>query len=346
VPPAPGVSSAELPLSGYLLARALARAPVDTEDVDALRRSHSTVNETRRALRHGRGNVAEDLAATDWQNLSRVAAVRRHFDDVVLPEAVRMAESQPPGESRPALVAHAGLATTAMAVGAGNCGEYAEVAMHLHAEKLLPGKEQVVMLGDPAGGGHEWAEVHNQRGRAHHVIMDPWSKGPAVLATDSRRAEPPPDARTCAGPYGHEDTPAIKRAMVERWETLTTRDARALAANIRKSVPQAHRTLLAPKLPEPQSVLHPSFIRKVAAQLQPRDEPERRPGQRALNLEILAAGVARSMGVPIGKESAKTALPPIIEAARQLVAEGLEPQADASAGSHAAGPATAARREP
>jgi hypothetical protein len=305
--------------------------------VDPLRRADSTMNETRQALRHGRGNVADDLAATDWRNLSRVTAIRRYFDNVVLPEVARMARSCPRGGVRPALVMHAGLATTAIAVGAGNCGEHAEVAVHLHVEKLLPGKEWVVMIGDPAGMAHEWAEVRNERSRAHHVIMDPWSKGPAVLAADSRRAELPPDVNTCAGPYGHEDAAAIRQAMAARRRVVTTRDARALEMAILEPVPQGRRTRLAPKLREPRSVLHPSFVLKVAAHLQSPSEVRHPSRRHDLNLEVLAAGVARSMGVPINKESAKTALPPIIEAARQLVAEGWEPEFRPCAASHGTG---------
>lgn len=327
-----------------MMACALVKDPVDAEDVDPLRRSHHTVNETRQALSLGRGNSAADLAATNWQNLSRVAASRKYFEKVVLPEALHILESHPAGADDPerlahaTMVAHAGLATTAIAMRAGNCGEHAEVATHLHARKLLPGKETVVMMEDPTGSTHEWAEMHNERGRDHHVIMDPWDKGSAVLVKHSTRAEPPPEAKSSAGPYVREDAPAIKQAMAERWKTVTTRDAQALAMEIRKPVPQAHRDVIAPMLQEPQSVLHPSFIDKAAAQLQPPGEPERRPGQQALNQEVMAAGVARSMGVSINQTSAKTALPPIIQAARQLVAEGQMPQAAATAA-----PATPAR---
>lgn len=184
-----------------------------------------------------------------------------------------------------------------------------------------------------------------RKGRDHHVIIDPWSKGPAVLAKHSTLAEPPPEAARSAGPYHRKDEPAIKQAMKERLETVRTRDAQALAAAIRKPIPQAYREKIAPTLQEPQSVLHPSFIHEAAAQLQPPGEPERRPGQQALNLDIMAAGVARSMGIPIDKTSAKTALPPIIQAARKLVAEGQAPQAGAAAEPPAACAATPARRD-
>lgn len=352
--PSPGVSPAELPLSGYLFARALLKETVDHEDVPPLRQADSTMRQTRRALPLGRGNVAADLQRTGWLNLSRVHATRTYFERTVLPEIEARMESQPGAITDPVLTAHACLAVTSIVLGAGNCGEHAEVATHLHARKLQPGREQVLMLEDPNNGTHEWAEVRNERGRDHHVIMDPWSIGTAVLAPDSLR--PVAIEPNSAGPYRHEDAPAIEQAMAERWKIATTRDKQALAHMANKPVPQARRALIAPALQEPKPVLNPAFFSRVAAQLPPgpgsteahtRSQAQTLEGlaaevgrsmnepldpasvarKQALNMEVLAAGVARSMGVPINQASVKTALPPIVDAARRLVIEGQDTQA-------------------
>lgn len=92
-----------------------------------------------------------------------------------------------------------------------------------------------------------------------------------------------------------------------------------------------------PMLPTRTSVLDPSFASRVAVQFRPDADSEGSDAdgdsservdessqRRALNQEILAAGVARSMGTHIDRASARTVLPAIIESARRLVSDGSE----------------------
>jgi len=309
-------------LSGYLTTRAVDRRTVDSAELDALSRCGLTMSRTRRTLGHGRGNVAEDLAATDWRNLSRVATTDRYFEQTILPEAASRAASPEEAE----LLARAGLATTAAFLGAGNCGTHAELTAHYHASSLRPGTERVYVQSRAHADGstHEWAEMSSEP--AGRVIMDAWSKGPPVLAEDSVFSS---DFQPLSGgrEYLHEDAASIRQAMNERWTTLRTRDAQTLWAGANRTVSQSVREEIAPRLPRPASVLDPSFAGRVAERFRSEAGSEGSGAdsaalRRSLNQEILAAGAARSMGARINRRSAERLLPAIIESARHLADEG------------------------
>lgn len=314
--------SAAVELSGYLTTRAMDRRTVDSDELDALRRCGLTMSRTRSTLSHGRGNVAEDLAATDWRNLSRVATADRYFEQTILPEVASQASNLAQAE----MLARASLATTAAFLGAGNCGAHAELATHYHASSLRPGTERVYVQSRAHADGstHEWAEMSG--GPAGRVIMDAWSKGPPVLAEDSVFSS---DFQPQSGgrEYLHEDAASIQQAMRERWSTLQTRDAPALRSGASRTVSESDREVIAPRLPTPASVLDPSFASRISDRFrfEAGSEGSGADGaslRRSLNQEILAAGAARSMGSRIDRRSAGRLLPAIIESARRLADEG------------------------
>lgn len=317
----PAAAATELP--GYLMIRAMDNRPIDSEELDALSRCDLTLNRTRRALSHGRGNVAEDLAATDWQNLSRVDTIDRYFERTILPETVSGATNLDEAELR----ARASLAITAAFLRAGNCGTHAELATHFHAASLRTGTERVYMqsVARSDRSTHEWAEMSG--GSAGRVIMDPWSRGPAVLAEDCAFNQ---DFAAGSGgrSYSRDDATSIREAMRDRWTTLQTRDARTLWIGANQPVPQSRRDAIAPELPTRTSVIDPSFAGRIALQFRSdagnadSSGAEATATRRELNQEILAAGVARSMGVRIDRSSARTVLPSIIESAQRLVSDG------------------------
>jgi hypothetical protein len=160
------LTDGELQLGGYLQDRRITGRPVEGADFENIVRANETVMQTRQALAYGRGNMTDDVHDSNGQSSIRTAAGRqarkkisREFD-----HPVRVAASS-------------------LAARAGNCGEHAHVAAFLHAAKLRDG-QQVCVVTDSTED-HSWAELRGENAdRSHHVVMDPWGKGPAIFADD------------------------------------------------------------------------------------------------------------------------------------------------------------------
>src|SRR5690242_3473659 len=105
------LSDGECQLGGYLMGRELVAGPVEGADFDNIRRANQTVIDTRTALRHGRGNVTDDIEYSGGQSTVRTAA--GYYLGRSLP-------SNYPEEVR--------RVAGAMTAQAGNCTEHADVA--------------------------------------------------------------------------------------------------------------------------------------------------------------------------------------------------------------------------
>jgi len=151
------LSEQDTRLAAYLALRSLKAQAIDSNRLRALREANDSVEQTRRQLSYGRGNVSNDLQRSlepGWR--------------------VRFMHQQPGNgwAYRTAL---------AMKMAAGNCDEHADVAMAVHAGKLAPG-ESVQGLGGKHVK-HAWAETRLADGE--RIVMDAWAEGPAILAEDS-----------------------------------------------------------------------------------------------------------------------------------------------------------------
>jgi len=160
-------------LGSYMAASSLIGRPVASEDVDRLRRANATLEETRSSLEFGRGNVASDAIRTDSWSRYRASAART---------LSHQWNRQHGGNHDVQHVANS--AGAALTFGAGRCGEYSAVSAVLHSSRMAEDEHLHIM----SAPGHNWTEVRSGEGDDRSIVIDGWSNGPAILASDSRLA--------------------------------------------------------------------------------------------------------------------------------------------------------------
>ncbi|WAT15129.1 type III effector HopX1 [Xanthomonas fragariae] len=172
------LSSNDLALAAYLLARDMDGRRVHTADVSRLRKANDSIGNTRQLLRFGRGNVDTDLRDTHNESGWRTKSARQLKDELSVRSDGRFVEYAEQ-------MRHS--AAAAVVFGSGNCGEYASTTSVYHSSRL--GAQETVH--HVSGSNHSWAEarlpVDDPTGSST-IVMDGWAKGPAVLAPDSRFA--------------------------------------------------------------------------------------------------------------------------------------------------------------
>jgi hypothetical protein len=173
-----GIARHELALAAYLTARLIVGRPVDPEDIARLRKANDSVDETRQRLPLGRGNVIEDIDATDGDSMWRANAARSYAYHLDRRHHV-------PDSDLPKQTLHQAVAATAFS--AGRCGEYSPTAAVLHTSRLQPG-ESLHIVSD---SGHQWAEARIGGDRDRAVVLDAWASGPPVLAPDGSHTARP-----------------------------------------------------------------------------------------------------------------------------------------------------------
>jgi hypothetical protein len=157
----------DVPLAGYLLARQADGRPVEGQDLDLLRDAHDSVREARSLLPLGRGNVREDIIATKGLSTGSVN-IARHLQKSL----GTLSDGQ-----------------AAILVGAGNCGEHANltaIAMASRAAMDIKARLTTRPLID-----HTWTEASRKgdhKDREHTAVLDAWRDGPAVFAPDHAHA--------------------------------------------------------------------------------------------------------------------------------------------------------------
>lgn len=166
-----GIARHELALAAYLTARLIVGRPVDPEDIARLRKANDSVDETRQRLPLGRGNVIEDIDATDGDSMWRANAAHSYAYHLDRQHGV-------PPSDLPQQTLHQAVAATAFA--AGRCGEYSPTAAVLHTSRLQPG-ESLHIVSDSS---HQWTEARIGDDRDRAVVLDAWASGPPVLAPD------------------------------------------------------------------------------------------------------------------------------------------------------------------
>ena len=283
------IAAEELPVAGYLMARALDRRKVDGEDLERLRRADESLRETRALLPFGRGNVMEDNQATAAGAFSRLAAAR-------------------------ALDPARGPATPAQTIwaGAGACSEHAQLATIVHAARLDPALNDAVVTMSSVPGGHAWAESVIPRPWTlaslwkpddRTIVIDAWKDGPAVFAPDSTRH-----------PAQWLTATATLKVAQPRPELLA--DAKVAARRIAMERDSADIPLRRPPqalLFEARTIVSPAFLSQALGKTDPVvpgpgtlpehhtvDHPRPRHSVMPVELrkEILAAGVARDLMAP------------------------------------------------
>lgn len=306
------MTDAELPLAAYLLMRAVDGRPVAAPEIARLRLANASVNETRQLLKHGRGNVDVDVRATHNESTWRMKAARTFRQE-------REQKANVPWNAFEQRAPYS--AAAASVFGAGNCGEHTSTATVYHSRRLAP-NEEVHYVNAPAAG-HTFSEARipsapEAEQPERTIVMDAWTKGPAVLAADAHfakrrsglqsllhyNADTGRDARITANDLVLEARSAGPEEIARRVQREATPTAR-FAAFIDAVLPSGMGHW------REQHVIDGDFSRRVEGKFAAFENPAQR-------LE-LAARVAEQLGVPAQHRMAEAQR--IIEAARAMLAD-------------------------
>ncbi len=300
--------------AGYLTARASMGQPIDDAagDLRRLVDGNETVHDTRVLLSGGRGNVAKDNASTGGTSGQLVGAARAAVD-LVFRANDNYSEIS---------------ASAALAVAAGNCGENASVAARLHAPKLQ-GQETVSNISSTSFD-HAWTEIDTP-GRPS-VLMDPWSKGPAMQAGDTAWHTPGRLDAYPNRPSAQDTTAPLTVGSTQKLETFSSGEAGTAARDAMfngaawfaqgpgrpvigkalwhtpKTSPLNSNFTLAPPLAISLDPSEPGFGEKARYSVQ---------SQKPLHQEILAVGAMRE-GYQMNVATAAAQAQSVLEAAQTL----------------------------
>jgi hypothetical protein len=195
-------------------------------------------------------------------------------------------------------------AATASALGAGNCGEYANIGRIVHSAKVLP-RETSVVVGHKTVD-HAWTESRpaGDAAREHTIVIDGWAEGPPVFAPDG--------AFTASA----QDIFTLGRLPRETLGARAPRLLDDLEQRIRTHFGDEGLQALVPATPSKlptTGIFSPTPV--VAAAFSDRVKPRLATG--GLSAEIVAAGAARSLGQPI--HALRADVPAILEIAQQVL---------------------------
>lgn len=288
-PSSNGPSAIRAEMAGYLFLRAAKRQHVEGADLADLENGQKALELTREALNHGRGNVKSDSQAA----IVRTAAAR-----------TLQARQIPAGAAfeqlfggRTGSAAKTGeISATAMFTGAGNCGEHSEVAAAMLSTVMEP--DQSAQRVTDFRNDHAWTELARDPASAQrhpgNVVIDPWADGPAIFAED--------------GKYSSEMHPVV----IASYSSL---EAKGILAEAQKGVAalagftspseavnETYARNLRPGAPEwtPEPVLDQYSASYDLYHLEKSGDKE----TIGLRKEILAAGVARSLGANVANAAA------------------------------------------
>ena len=291
--PRAALSDAECQLGGYLLDRRILGRPVEGSAFQRLRSANETVRETRRTMKHGRGNVTVDIEHSNGESSLRTEAGR--LSRRAIPKQLASGEPLDPA------VRAVAAATTAQA---GKCGEHAHVAAFLHAAQL--GEDEHLYVVGKAD--HSWAELRGETSdRGHDIVMDPWAKGPAIFAEDgafSRNAhnmEVEHHYDRTTGANAHAQLHELRQQRQWRMDAELGRKMNKLGPDFRYTEE---------RLWEPTSVLSNEFAQNVAHRM-----------NEGLDPAILAIH-ATDMAVTLGASGSRE----IAQAARRIAEVAADPQ--------------------
>lgn len=268
---------------------------IDSDERRRLRDANETVHRTRLTLKHGRGNVAEDVGPSGGHN--RIGTCIS-YDRCVPPKSV------------------AGRTALALVLGAGNCDQNADLNTLAHSQKLAQG-ERVYKLGShemyipgQCSSGHVWSEVYSpvtRGGRPSRIVMDSWSNGPAARLEDTIIAPHAGGARLLLS-LGQEGVEAMSRKI----QILCQQYAPNGQPNDSLMMDLQRERIGPPKMltgAEGQ-LIDPNFAQTARTKLK---------AMSAFSQEIMAVGTAReAYGLSVAQATKRSTTEPIIEEAGRL----------------------------
>jgi hypothetical protein len=301
----------DLELAGYLTARAALGQPVQPPARQLLARVNESRGDVLALMRFGRSNVAPDLAATD-----NAGQRRRHAHRIV---AGGMASVEATGQRSFAVAA--GMAAY---VGAGNCGEFANVSAHVHAKRLEPDEHLVIERlapHPPAHGGtasageqqpplpagdHAWLRVQGAAETGGvSAILDAWGEGPPIEPRDGEFANRDRTAVETVRTIAHASAGEVNREFQSHLNGPPPSAVRRLNAVINAP---ARRDAAPETIYAPTPIVSQSFAQVAASAVaRRRQDPA---------LRTIAADAARSIGASPAQAAA--AVPAILDIAQDL----------------------------
>jgi hypothetical protein len=226
--PARPLGTPDLELASYLLARRVSGRPVQPEAQALLLRANHTRQEVLALLPYGRSNVSTDLQATAHAGLHRVLAQRQVFGGL---STLGTSEHQSQLQA----------AALAARAGSGNCGEFANVAVHEQAGRLQPGEAVQLQRAD---ADHAWALLQGASspgGTRTAAVIDAWGEGPVIEPADgvfsSGAAGPLQTLHEIDAGQGAELHSAFQQSRLQQDSTRARRLDTAIARHARDDLP-------------------------------------------------------------------------------------------------------------
>ncbi|MCS4511489.1 hypothetical protein [Xylophilus ampelinus] len=313
------MSSQELPLAGYLLARASVGRRVDDSDtISALRRGQQAVVAGIETLYYGRGNVASDISASEGRSYvgvqtlrdaeaflkrsasyrpasttGRVSQLTRNMTQLSgcwPPNFARSLKYHFPDEKASEAALDFITKTVAASMSAaGNCGEHARVVAN--ARLGLSESPESLRIARMNGVDHAWAEALSSRTelRDDDIMMDAWMRTPAHLREDSH-----------CGSASTETRAEFARGSARSWmrDVISHLSARLKEIDTLSALTVPGEALSWSNFTRTGAV---GAERAVPLNLKPEfmSEASLRASSQSLAASIEAAGIARSFGLPV-----------------------------------------------
>jgi hypothetical protein len=182
------------------------------------------------------------------------------------------------------------------------------------ARSRLPDAPAAIRIARSDAVDHAWAEALGTAGelRSDDVVLDAWMRTPAHLREDSHFGDAPAQTRL------ELDDPAATAWLASVIEHMSTRleHDTALLALIQPAAELSWEKFESDGVDgAEESVplnLKPAFLAEASAQA---------AGQPALSAEVLAAGVAQSLGLPLAESVRADTVQTILQARDELLAQ-------------------------
>jgi hypothetical protein len=282
----------EMQQAGYQLAAKLNGTPITSPaERRRLADANQTMHDTRLALKHGRGNVADDYLPSGKHSVVATAVSERLSG---------------PNDNM--------LAGTALALGAGKCDAHAEINSRVQSQKLGRGETVHGVVNSELGLGtpHTWSEVRTKPapGEKHKpspIVLDSWSTGPAARLEDTvwgSHASKTQVASSFSKFSGKSDFDKMQQIKARHEPGGERHDAAMQAVDERRQLPTGGQLLGDVQL------IDPEFAAEARNKL---------GAMSALSQEVMAVGAAREaydLNVAAAAKLSNTA--PIIDEAGRL----------------------------
>ena len=283
-------------LAAYLLVRGLQDRPVSPPTMALLQRANETKKEVLSTMRYGRANVSTDLEATRNQGFHRLLA-QRHVSGSTssLGEAAHISSARD--------------AALSAYVGSGNCGEFANVAAHTHAGRLLDGEKLVMQKASDCD--HSWVMLQGATrpdGTPRQVIIDVWGEGPVIEPADGEFIANAASPALTVHSIDSKAAPALSRQFTE-----TAHDPGERAINRLGSLAEANarnKKQPASGVYEPVPIVSHQFQQAAHAAIEGH--------QNELPLRAQAAALARQLAPSLSKRDENSAVDAILNIAGDL----------------------------